>query len=139
MTCIIIKNNHNIRILNDKYIRIDKAIDIFFFRTVALIAIFSQYLKKVKIPVCRVTRKNGCSMYKLPIFKLFPVSIFRTKFLHETAILKILSRNYNNHIFCFPDFISFDICLGYLWHLNCSWCISGTRKMGFCRPDRCKD
>lgn len=41
--------------------------------TVALIAIFSQYLKKVKIPVCRVTRKNGCSMYKLPIFKLFPI------------------------------------------------------------------
>lgn len=30
MTCIIIKNNHNIRILNDKYIRIYKAIDIFF-------------------------------------------------------------------------------------------------------------
>lgn len=41
-----------------------------------LIAIFSQYLKNVKIPVCRVTRKDGCSMYKLPFFKLFPVGIF---------------------------------------------------------------
>ncbi|XP_052721968.1 solute carrier family 23 member 1-like [Crassostrea angulata] len=41
--------------------------------TMVLIAIYSQYLKNVKIPVCRVTRRDGCSMYKLPFFKLFPI------------------------------------------------------------------
>ena len=45
----------------------------FFYRTIFFIALCSQYLKKVSIPVCRITRKDGCSMYKLPIFKLFPV------------------------------------------------------------------
>ncbi|XP_078326657.1 solute carrier family 23 member 1-like [Crassostrea virginica] len=41
--------------------------------TIFFIALCSQYLKKVSIPVCRITRKEGCSMYKLPIFKLFPI------------------------------------------------------------------
>ncbi|XP_048774661.1 solute carrier family 23 member 1-like isoform X2 [Ostrea edulis] len=41
--------------------------------TMFLIALFSQYLRNISIPVCKITRKDGCSVYKLPIFKLFPI------------------------------------------------------------------
>lgn len=40
--------------------------------TMALIAIFSQYMRKIQIPCCTV-KKGNCSMLKLPIFSLFPV------------------------------------------------------------------
>ncbi|XP_048774671.1 solute carrier family 23 member 1-like isoform X4 [Ostrea edulis] len=42
-------------------------------KTMFLIALFSQYLRNISIPVCKITRKDGCSVYKLPIFKLFPI------------------------------------------------------------------
>ncbi|XP_062620724.1 solute carrier family 23 member 2-like [Saccostrea cucullata] len=41
--------------------------------TMFLIALFSQYMRNLSIPVCKVTRKDGCSIYRLPIFKLFPI------------------------------------------------------------------
>ncbi|XP_033762509.1 solute carrier family 23 member 1-like isoform X2 [Pecten maximus] len=41
--------------------------------TMVLIALFSQYLRDISIPVCRFSRETGCGTYKLPIFKLFPV------------------------------------------------------------------
>ncbi|XP_033761401.1 solute carrier family 23 member 1-like isoform X2 [Pecten maximus] len=41
--------------------------------TMFLIALFSQYLRNVTIPVCEYRRGKGCSTYKLPIFKLVPV------------------------------------------------------------------
>lgn len=40
--------------------------------TMALIAIFSQYMRKIKIPCCTV-KKGNCMTMKLPIFSLFPV------------------------------------------------------------------
>ncbi|OWF47685.1 Solute carrier family 23 member 1 [Mizuhopecten yessoensis] len=41
--------------------------------TMFLIALFSQYLREVNIPVCQYQRGKGCGTYKLPIFKLIPV------------------------------------------------------------------
>lgn len=48
----------------------------FFFRTMFLITLFSQYLKNIQIPIPAVRTGEGCTVMKLPIFKLFPVSYF---------------------------------------------------------------
>ncbi|XP_048244534.1 solute carrier family 23 member 1-like [Haliotis rufescens] len=41
--------------------------------TVALIAVFSQYLRNVRVPWAAYSRRDGCSRTSLPIFNLFPV------------------------------------------------------------------
>ncbi|XP_060067626.1 solute carrier family 23 member 1-like [Ylistrum balloti] len=41
--------------------------------TMFLIALFSQYLRNITIPVCQYRKGKGCGVYKLPIFKLIPV------------------------------------------------------------------
>ncbi|XP_005098105.1 solute carrier family 23 member 1 [Aplysia californica] len=43
--------------------------------TIVLIAIFSQYLKNIDIPVPSMNRGKSCSVIRLPVFKLFPVLI----------------------------------------------------------------
>ena len=45
------------------------------FRTVALVTIFSQYFRFVKIPLCRYQEGKGWSLFFYPVFKLLPVSI----------------------------------------------------------------
>ena len=48
------------------------------FRTIVLIALFSQYLTKIEIPVPGYSRESG-GFYvgRFPVFILFPVSIVR--------------------------------------------------------------
>ncbi|KAJ8313820.1 hypothetical protein KUTeg_008381 [Tegillarca granosa] len=41
--------------------------------TMFLITLFSQYLRNIGVPVCRYEKGKGCGMYRLQIFKLFPV------------------------------------------------------------------
>lgn len=41
--------------------------------TMFLIALFSQYLRNITIPVCEYRKGKGCGTYKIPIFKLIPV------------------------------------------------------------------
>ena len=49
---------------------------LFFFRTIALIALFSQYLSNVKIPVPGYSKeRRACYLGHYPLFRLFPVSI----------------------------------------------------------------
>ena len=47
-----------------------------FFRTIVLIALFSQYLTNVKIPVPGYNKdRGGFYVGRYPLFSLFPVSI----------------------------------------------------------------
>lgn len=47
-----------------------------FFRTIVLIALFSQYLTNVKIPVPGYSKdRGGFYAGRYPLFSLFPVSI----------------------------------------------------------------
>ena len=47
-----------------------------FFRTIVLIALFSQYLTNVKIPVPGYSKdRGGFYVGRYPLFSLFPVSI----------------------------------------------------------------
>ena len=47
-----------------------------FFRTIVLIALFSQYLTNVKIPVPGYSNdRGGFYVGRYPLFSLFPVSI----------------------------------------------------------------
>ena len=47
-----------------------------YFRTIVLIALFSQYLSNVKIPFPGYSKnKGGCYVGRYPFFRLFPVSI----------------------------------------------------------------
>ena len=47
-----------------------------FFRTIVLIALFSQYLTNVKIPVPGYSKDRGGFYFgRYPLFSLFPVSI----------------------------------------------------------------
>ena len=47
-----------------------------FFRTIVLIALFSQYLTNVKIPVPGYSKdRGGFYVDRYPLFSLFPVSI----------------------------------------------------------------
>ena len=67
-----------------------------YFRTIVLIALFSQYLSKVDIPVPGYKKERG-GLYvgRFPLFRLFPVSIdthsvtsyfpFRLNHLHSEA------------------------------------------------------
>lgn len=52
------------------------------FRTIALMAIFSQYLRNTDVPYAKVSykKKSGFSFSKsrFPLFKLFPVGCFIT-------------------------------------------------------------
>ena len=43
------------------------------FRTVAMMVVFSQYLKNVPLPVPVYTPKGGFRVVRAPVFKLFPV------------------------------------------------------------------
>ncbi|XP_066284496.1 solute carrier family 23 member 1-like [Branchiostoma lanceolatum] len=43
------------------------------FMTIALIAIFSQYLRNVNFPGAKWSREKGCHVAWFPLFKLFPV------------------------------------------------------------------
>ena len=44
------------------------------FRTMVVITIFSQYLKKVKVPLPAYSRQRGMHVIRFPLFRLFPVS-----------------------------------------------------------------
>ena len=47
-----------------------------FFRTIVLIALFSQYLTNVKVPVPGYSKdRGGFYVGRYPLFSLFPVSI----------------------------------------------------------------
>lgn len=51
------------------------------FRTIVLIALFSQYLSNVKIPLPGYSKnKGGCYVGRYPFFRLFPVSIVADNF-----------------------------------------------------------
>ncbi|XP_060606902.1 solute carrier family 23 member 2-like [Ruditapes philippinarum] len=41
--------------------------------TTFLVIVFSQYLKNIKIPICRVDKKHGCVKTDLAFFNIFPV------------------------------------------------------------------
>ncbi|KAJ8313819.1 hypothetical protein KUTeg_008380 [Tegillarca granosa] len=41
--------------------------------TMFLIALFSQYLRNISVPMCRYEIGKGCGVYRLQIFKLFPI------------------------------------------------------------------
>ncbi|KAJ8313827.1 hypothetical protein KUTeg_008388 [Tegillarca granosa] len=41
--------------------------------TMFLIALFSQYLRNISVPMCRYEKGKGCGVYRLQIFKLFPI------------------------------------------------------------------
>ncbi len=41
--------------------------------TVILMAAFSQYMVRMKVPVPAFSRKDGLALSKVPIFNLFPV------------------------------------------------------------------
>ncbi|XP_023931886.1 solute carrier family 23 member 1 isoform X2 [Lingula anatina] len=41
--------------------------------TIILIAVFSQYMRRIKIPCCGYSKKDGCHRVGYPIFTLFPV------------------------------------------------------------------
>ncbi|WAQ93888.1 S23A2-like protein [Mya arenaria] len=43
------------------------------FMTMFLIALFSQYMRNIKIPCCTSERGKGCTTTRMPIFSLFPV------------------------------------------------------------------
>ena len=43
------------------------------FRTVAMMVVFSQYLKNISLPFPVYTPKGGFRVVKAPVFKLFPV------------------------------------------------------------------
>ena len=43
------------------------------FRTVAMMVVFSQYLKNISLPLPVYTPKGGFRVVKAPVFKLFPV------------------------------------------------------------------
>ena len=46
------------------------------FRTIVLIALFSQYLTDVKVPFPGYSKeRGGCYVGHYPLFRLFPVSI----------------------------------------------------------------
>lgn len=47
----------------------------FFYRTVALLLLFSNVIHKVQLPVPAFSLKKKCHLTKLPIFQLFPVVI----------------------------------------------------------------
>ena len=49
----------------------------FYFRTIALLVIFSQYLSKFDIPLPAFSRDRGCHVIRYPLFRSFPVSIAR--------------------------------------------------------------
>lgn len=56
------------------------------FRTIALIALFSQYLTNVKIPVPAYSKERGGLHFgRFPLFRLFPVSIIRCP-MHDVSI-----------------------------------------------------
>lgn len=52
-----------------------------YFRTIVLIALFSQYLSNIKIPLPGYSKnKGGCYVGRYPFFRLFPVSIVEDNF-----------------------------------------------------------
>lgn len=60
------------------------------FRTIVLIALFSQYMSKIDIAVPGYSKeRGGCYVGRFPMFKLFPVSISNTnKHTLKTTKLK---------------------------------------------------
>lgn len=51
----------------------------FYSRTIALLVIFSQYLRRFDVPLPAFSRDRGCHVIHYPLFRSFPVSIAREK------------------------------------------------------------
>ena len=50
--------------------------ELLYFRAIALVALFSQYISNIEIPVPGYSKeRGGCHVSRYPLFRLFPVSI----------------------------------------------------------------
>lgn len=68
VSCSKLHNRLLFIILKNKYV--------FYFRTVAAMVIFSQYLGRYSLPCFTFVKTQGCVKQKYPVFKMFPVSYF---------------------------------------------------------------
>ena len=66
----------------------------FYFRTIALLVIFSQYLRRFDVPLPAFSRDRGCHVIRYPLFRSFPVSIAREK---TELIPSNIFRSFANH------------------------------------------
>ena len=48
-----------------------------YFRTIALLVIFSQYLSRFDVPLPAFSRDRGCHVIRYPLFRSFPVSMIQ--------------------------------------------------------------
>ena len=62
----------------------------FYFRTIALLVIFSQYLSRFDIPLPAFSRARGCHVIRYPLFRSFPVSIVREETEHILSNIFVL-------------------------------------------------
>ena len=65
----------------------------FYFRTIALLVIFSQYLSKFDVPLPAFSRDRGCHVIRYPLFRSFPVSIAKEETELILSSIFVLLRN----------------------------------------------